>query len=149
MIVSIPQPEIPAWVHSAARRFGLQIKSEFHVTVSSLEVDRKHPTIQEVAQDYEFQVVPLNAYWMARQSYEASEFVRIPHTRTAIVQVVQVNGLDAFCDRLGIRAPYFPHVTLFVGSDHPEEKTSLDGIAIHSLVDKGLWIDQMYPSFHF
>lgn len=144
MIVTIPKPEIPSWVSDRAHSLGLNLKSEFHFTLTSRTIDQETPGI-ELLSVSEFNVTFLPYYWVAKRFYDRSEYVTFPHTRTSLVQMVDVSNLDRLYQVLKRPCPQFPHVTLFVGSDRPDEPTAVHGIAIERVDEDGLTLEQIQP----
>jgi hypothetical protein len=146
MIIEIKQPDIPDWVAGTASQLNLNLKQEFHVTITSHRLDEIAPQIALAASQRQFQVTPMSSWWVAKRFYPASEVVKISHTRTTLVQLVEVVGLDELYQQFQFLPPQFPHITLFVGCDQMDEPTGLAGICIKSIDDPQLWIQQIHSS---
>lgn len=80
--------------------------------------------------------------------YPVDDYVSLAHTRRRIVQAVSVSNLDRLYQQIQMPALAFPHVTLFVGTDTPEELTAFHGISICSLNDSALIIKSINPKSH-
>ena len=76
-------------------------KSELHVTVVGSRLQLDGAALRDAARGLEFKIKPTGIYRLVRKE-----------TRCALIELVAVEGLDAYCARLAVTAPP-AHVTLF------------------------------------
>lgn len=138
MKIQIQKPSIPPRVQFLAKQLGLIEKPEFHVTVAGWGETIIDIDLQKATNSIRF----LLDYRLAIKSYGVSEFLRVPHTRLSIIQIVESEYIQQM-----LTEQRMLHVTLFVGCgsegvDNAEAKW-MDGIGIFTPADDNLILEKL------
>lgn len=115
---------IPETVLAIANALQMKPKKELHVTIAPHA--KSSPELQRAVDRTQWDVANTEDYYLASRKYDVSEHCPIAHTRWSIIQRVRlVEGygpyLKDFCDLWNIPVPGFPHITIYVGHNLPQE----------------------------